>query len=34
MAVDDLIEYINKPNNIVAILDGTNSTVARRKTVG
>lgn len=34
MAVDDLIEYINKPQNIVAILDGTNSTENRRKSIG
>ena len=24
--VDDLIDYINKPSNVVAILDGTNTT--------
>lgn len=34
MAVDDLIEYINKPENVVAILDGTNSTISRRKHIG
>lgn len=34
MAMDDLVEYINKPGSIVAILDGTNSTVKRRKSVG
>ncbi len=34
MAVDDLIEYINRPETVVALLDGTNSTAARRKSVG
>lgn len=34
MAVNDLIEYINKPENVVAILDGTNSTESRRKSMG
>ena len=29
--IGDLIDYINKPYNVVAILDGTNSTKERRK---
>lgn len=33
MVVDDLIEFLNKPDNIVAILDGTNTTPGRRKSV-
>ena len=29
--MEDLVYYINKPENSVAIFDGTNTTVSRRK---